>query len=55
LLAYLIALFAGWQVAWAPLPVLLSAMLCAAIGLGFSLYPARQAAALNPIDAIRAE
>jgi putative ABC transport system permease protein len=55
LLAYLIALFAGWQVAWAPLPVLVSAMLCAAIGLGFSIYPARQAAALNPIDAIRAE
>ncbi|HEX5489100.1 MAG TPA: ABC transporter permease [Rhodanobacteraceae bacterium] len=55
LLAYLIALFAGWQVAWAPLPVLVSALLCAAIGLAFSIYPARQAAALSPIDAIRAE
>ncbi|MBS0383627.1 MAG: ABC transporter permease [Proteobacteria bacterium] len=55
LIAYLIALFAHWQVAWAPLPVLVSAALCAAIGLAFSIYPARQAAALNPIDAIRSE
>ncbi|NII12266.1 ABC transporter permease [Oleiagrimonas sp. C23AA] len=55
LLAYLIAAFAGWQVAWAPLPVLLSAALCALIGLAFSVYPARQAAALDPIEAIRAE
>jgi putative ABC transport system permease protein len=55
LLAYLIAAFAGWQVAWAPLPVLLSSALCAVIGLAFSVYPDRQAAALDPIEAIRAE
>ena len=53
-LAYLIALFAGWQVAWAPLLILLSTAACAAIGMAFAVYPARQAAALDPITAIRA-
>ena len=55
LLAYLIAAFAGWHVAWAPLPILASVVACTVIGLAFSVYPARQAAALDPIEAIRAE
>ncbi|MHB8446679.1 MAG: ABC transporter permease [Rudaea sp.] len=55
LLAYAIAAFAGWQVAWSPLLILLSAGACAAIGLAFAVYPARQAAQLDPIAAIRAE
>ncbi|GAA5007258.1 ABC transporter permease [Pseudoluteimonas lycopersici] len=54
-LAYSIAAFAGWSVSWAPIPILLSAGLCALIGLAFSVYPARQAAALDPIEAIRGE
>jgi putative ABC transport system permease protein len=54
-LAYLIATFAGWQVAWAPLPILLSAAFCALIGLAFGVYPARQAAQLDPIAALRQE
>jgi len=55
LLAYLIAFFAGWPVAWAPLPVLLSATICAAVGLAFGVYPARQAAQLDPITALRSD
>jgi putative ABC transport system permease protein len=55
LLAYAIALFAGWQVAWAPVSIVASIVACIAIGLGFSIYPAKQAAALDPIAAIRDE
>ncbi len=54
-LAYLIAAFAGWQVAWAPVPILLSATFCALVGLAFGVYPARQAAQLDPIAALRHE
>ena len=54
-LAYLIATFAGWQVAWAPIPILCSTIVCALIGLAFGVYPARQAADLDPIAALRTE
>ncbi|HEU4670525.1 MAG TPA: ABC transporter permease [Dyella sp.] len=55
LLAYAIALFAGWKVAWQPIGILASVVACVLIGLAFSIYPARQAAALDPIAAIRDE
>ena len=54
-LAYLIATFSGWQVAWAPIPILLSAGFCALVGMAFGVYPARQAAQLDPITALRHE
>jgi putative ABC transport system permease protein len=55
LLAYAIAAFAGWKVAWEPFGIFASVTACLLIGLAFSIYPARQAAALDPIAAIRDE
>ena len=55
LLAYVIAAFAHWQVGWSPILILFATASCAFIGMAFAVYPARQAAALDPITAIRAE
>ena len=54
-LAYTIAAYAGWRVAWAPSNVLVSVLACVLIGVAFSIYPARQAAGLDPIAAMRDE
>jgi putative ABC transport system permease protein len=53
--AYSIAALAGWSVAWSPLSLLLAVLACVAVGLGFGVYPARQAAALDPIAALRSD
>ncbi|WP_395407570.1 ABC transporter permease [Pseudoduganella sp. UC29_106] len=53
--AYTIAGLAGWSVAWSPLSLLFAVLLCVAVGLAFGVYPARQAAALDPISALRSE
>ncbi|WP_449405594.1 ABC transporter permease [Massilia phosphatilytica] len=53
--AYGIAALAGWSVAWSPVSLLLAVLACVAVGLGFGVYPARQAAALDPIAALRSD
>ena len=55
LLAYLIGYFAGWDVAWAPIPVLGATVVCALVGLAFGVYPAKMAAMLDPIAALRSD
>ncbi len=55
ILAYLIAAGAGWQVGWAPLPIFIATTACALVGLAFGVYPARQAAQLDPIAALRTD
>ena len=47
--------FAGWQVLWSAESILLAVGFSAAVGVFFGFYPARRAAALLPIQALRHE
>jgi putative ABC transport system permease protein len=54
-LAFGIQQFAQWPVAWSLGAIVLSVSICLATGVLFGWYPARQAAALDPIKALHAE
>ena len=51
----IITLYARWKTIVQPCTIVLSFGVAAGIGVGFGYYPARQAAMLNPIDALRYE
>jgi putative ABC transport system permease protein len=53
--AYSIAALAGWSVAWSPLTLTAAVTMCVGVGLAFGVFPARQAAALDPIAALRSD
>ena len=50
-----ITLYAHWKTIVELWTILLAFGVAAAVGIGFGLYPARQASLLNPIDALRYE
>ena len=51
----LIGILMQWPVVVLPASVVLSFLVCTVIGVFFGWYPARKAASLNPIDALRYE
>jgi putative ABC transport system permease protein len=53
--AVAIANFAEWRIVLSPESILLAAAFAFAIGVFFGFYPARKAARLNPVEALRYE
>jgi putative ABC transport system permease protein len=53
--AMAIAAFAGWQISLSPQAVGLAVAFAFVIGVFFGFYPARKAAQLNPVEALRFE
>lgn len=53
--SYTVKFFANWPIYIEPWSVLLSFIVCTTIGVFFGWYPAKKAAGLDPIEAIRYE
>jgi putative ABC transport system permease protein len=53
--AMAIAAFAGWHISISPQAVALAVAFAFVIGVFFGFYPARKAARLNPVEALRFE
>ena len=54
-MAYVIAAFAGWAVAWSLPVIALAVVVCVAIAVGFGVYPALSAARMDPVAALQSE